>query len=257
MANSDKTSAEPEGIDRLFYELASESRLGILKALQVKNYRMQEIARKLDLTDTEAFRQLQRLSEAQLIQKLPEGAYAITEYGKLIMRFSESFEFAFKFKQTLLTRNLWRIPDQFINRLGELSQVQLGTDAVEMMNNAGQLFETAEKYIWLIGQRPLSFLDVKAVEILQKGVTIRLLFDESSRKFFEKIPDIKDHFEKRIIPVIPAVLIMSEKFAGLNVLSIDGRSDNAVFYGNDPKFLKWAADLFLYYWEQGKCCYAT
>ena len=250
-----ETSAENDGLDRLFYELASESRLDILKALQAKNYRMQELARKLDLTDTEAFRQLQRLSESQLIQKLPEGAYAITEYGKLIMRFSESFEFAFKFKQTLLTRNIWRIPDQFINRLGELSQVQLGTDAVEMMNNAAQLFEAAEKYIWLIGQKPLGFLDVKAAEILQKGVTIKLVFDEGSRKFFEKIPDVKDHFEKRVVPTVPAVLLMSEKFAGLSVLSIDGRSDSAVFYGNDAKFLKWASDLFLYYWEQGKHCY--
>ena len=191
MAISGEISAETKGIDRLFYELASESRLGILKALQTKNYRMQEIARKLDLTDTEAFRQLQRLSETQLIQKLPEGTYTITEYGKLIMQSSESFEFAFKFKQTLLMRNLWRIPDQFINRFGELSKVQLGTDTVEMMNNAGQLFATAEKYIWLIGQRPPSFLDAKAAETLQKGVTIRLLFDENSRKFFEKSLTLK------------------------------------------------------------------
>ena len=137
--------AGEEGLDRLFYELASESRLGILRALQTKNYKMQEIARKLELTDTEAFRQLQRLSEAQLIQKQPDGTYTITEYGKLILQFSASYEFAFKFKQCLLTRNIWRIPEQFINRLGELSQATLSTDAIEMVNNAELLISSCRE----------------------------------------------------------------------------------------------------------------
>ena len=244
-----------EGIDRLFYELANESRLNILRQLLAKNFRIQEIARKLDLTDTEAFRQLQRLSEALLIKKQPDGAYTITEYGKLLLQFSRSFEFAFKFKQCLLTRNVWRIPEQFINRLGELSQATLSTDAIEMVNKSEQLILGAEKYLWIIGERPLSFLSAKVIEQAQKGIKFRLLFDESCSKFYENIPEIKDVFEKRVIPATPAILIISEKFAGINMLSIDGRGDNVVFYGKDPALLKWANDLFLHYWDQGKRCY--
>jgi predicted transcriptional regulator len=247
--------AGEEGLDRLFYELASESRLGIMRTLQTKNYRMQEIARKLELTDTEAFRQLQRLSEAQLIQKQPDGAYTITEYGKLLLLFSASFEFAFKFKQCLLTRNVWRIPDQFISRLGELSQATLSTDAIEMVNNAELLISSAEKFLWIIGERPLSFLGAKATEKVQKGLSVKLLFDEIGRKYFESLPEMKGVFEKKVIPLIPVTLVMNEKIAGINLLSIDGRGDNAIFYGNDSKLLRWATDLFLYYWEQGKRCY--
>jgi predicted transcriptional regulator len=249
--------ASQEGLYRLFYELASESRLTILQTLQTKNYRMQEIARKLELTDTEAFRQLQRLSEAQLIQKQPDGSYAITEYGKLVLQFSTSFEFAFKFKHCLLTRNVWRLPEQFINRLGELSQATLSTDTIEMVNNAELLISTAEKYLWIIGERPLSFLGARATEKVQKGLSVKLLFDEIGRKNFENLPEMKGVFEKKVIPLIPATLIMNEKIAGINILSIDSRSDNAVFYGRDPKLLKWATDLFLYYWEQGKRIYPT
>jgi predicted transcriptional regulator len=40
-------------------------------------------------------------------------------------------------------------------------------------------------------------------------------------------------------------------------VDVDGRSDYALFYGKDPQFLKWATDLFLYYWNQGKPCYPT
>ena len=143
-----------EGVDRVFYELASESRLSVLRQLMTKNYKMQELARKLELTDTEAFRQLQRLSEAQMIQKQPDGTYAITQYGKLLMQFSHSFDFAFKFRQCLLTRNIWRIPPQFIDRLGELSEVTLSTDSLEMVNNIDLLISNSEKYLWIIGERP-------------------------------------------------------------------------------------------------------
>ena len=222
----------------MFYELASESRLGILRELQTKNYKMQELARKLDLTDTEAFRQLQRLSEALLIQKQPDGAYSITQYGKLLMQFSHSFEFAFKFRQCLLTRDIWRLPDQFINRLGELSQVALSTDSLEMVNNVELLISGSKKYLWIIGEKPLSFLDTKITQQVQEGLTIRLMFDETNRKFYENIPETKGIFEKKVIPIIPATLVLNEKFAGVNLLSIDGRADNAVFYGKDPELLK-------------------
>jgi predicted transcriptional regulator len=245
------------GLDRVFYELASESRLEILRELQTKNYKMQELARKLDLTDTEAFRQLQRLSEALLIQKQTDGAYSITQYGKLLMQFSHSFEFAFKFRQTLLTRDIWRLPTQFIDRLGELSKVALTTDSLEMINNVELLISNSEKHLWVIGERPLSFLGAKIGSQFQKGLTMRLMFEEDNRKLFENIPDVKDTFEKRVIPKIPATLVLNEKFAGVNLLSVDGRADNAVFYGSDLAFLKWATDLFLYYWEQGKRCYPT
>ena len=49
---------EESGLEKLFFELASESRLGILRELQKENLKMQEIARRLDVTPTEAFRQL-------------------------------------------------------------------------------------------------------------------------------------------------------------------------------------------------------
>ena len=245
---------DQDGLDKLFFELASESRLGILFELQTKNLKMQEVAQKLSLTHTEVFRQLQRLSEALLIQKKPEGTYAITQNGKLLLELSSSFEFVSRFRQSLLSRDLERIPYQFINRLGELSQAKLSMDTNEMINNAEQLIIGAEKYLWLIGQRPLSSLNQKADEISQKGVQVKLLFDENSRKFYDNIPE-KRNFEKRVVPTIPAIMLINEKMAGINILPTDKRGDSMVLYGSDPKLLKWADDLFLYFWEQGKRCF--
>ncbi len=246
---------DKEGLDRVFFELASESRLSILRELLTKNYKMQELARKLDLTDTEAFRQLQRLNEALLIQKQPDGSYQITQYGKLLMQFSHSFEFAHKFRKCLLTRDIWRIPTQFIDRLGELSQATLNVEPLEMINDIQALISNSDKQLWVIGERPIGFMDKVFAEKMQKGLAIKLLFDEENRKFFENAPDVKGVFEKRVIPQIPVTLLLSEKFGGVNLISIDGRADSAVFYGNDPAFLQWISDLFLYFWEQGKHIY--
>ena len=243
------------GIDKLFFELASESRLGILFELQKKSLKMQEVAQKLSLTHTEVFRQLQRLSEALLIQKQLDGSYAITQNGKLLLRFAYGFEFVSKFKKLLLTRDIERIPYQFINRLGELSQATLSTNSIEMVNSAEQLITGAEKYLWIIGERPLSFLAAKVTEKVQKGLSMRMLFDESCRKFYENLPEVKGIIEKRVIPRIPAILIINENCAGINMLSMDERADNAIFFGRDQALLKWANDLFVYYWEQGKRLY--
>jgi predicted transcriptional regulator len=245
-----------EGVDRVFYELASESRLGILRELLIKNYKMQEIARKLDLTDTEAFRQLQRLSEALLIQRQPDGSYAITQYGKLLMQFAHSFEFAFKFKKCLITRDLWRIPEPFINRFGELAESSLSTDTIGMLNGVELLIKNVEKYLWVMSDRPMNLFSSEITELLQKNVfAIRILIDERSLPLYQNIPEVKGILEKKVIPVSPATMIISEKYAGINMLSIDGRADSAIFYGKDPAFLRWANDLFCYYWDQGKRCY--
>jgi predicted transcriptional regulator len=247
-----------EGLDRVFYELASESRLSILLELLAKNYKMQELARKLDLTDTEAFRQLQRLCEALLIQRQSDGSYAITQYGRLLMQFSRSFEFASKFKDCLLTRDLWQLPEPFVNRLGELTQASLNTDTIEMLNAADLLIRKIEKYLWVMADKPMNLMDDDITQRFKENpFTMRLLLDERSEPLFSHVPEIKGILEKRVVPVLPVAMVMSEKYAGINMHSIDGRTDNAIFYGKDPTFLKWVSDLFLYYWEQGKRHYQT
>jgi len=244
------------GLDKLFFELASESRLGILTELQKHDAKMPEIARKLTLTNTETFRQLQRLNEALLIEKKPDGAYGISQNGKLLLEFSHSFEFVSKFGKCLLTRDLWRMPYQFINRLGELSEANLITDVSEMINSLENIILGAEKFLFCIGRKPIGSLSVKAGKPVEKGVPLKLLFDEENKNYYRNYVENK-YFEMRVIPAVPAVVVISEKCAAINLLSLDNRQDVRMFYGPDPKILKWASDLFQYYWDQGKRVYPT
>jgi hypothetical protein len=88
-------------IEKLFFELAGESRFSILQELGKQDGKMVDIARKLKLTTTEAFRQLQRLNDSLLITKNTEGIYRISEYGLLVLQFSSSFQFIHKHRVLL------------------------------------------------------------------------------------------------------------------------------------------------------------
>jgi predicted transcriptional regulator len=234
-----------EGIERLFFELASESRLGILRELHAKNLRMQEIARRLDLTATEAVRQLKRLTEASLIQRRPEGSYAITEYGKLVLQLSSSLEFVFKHQEYFLTHDIWRLPHQFVNRIGELSQVNLMMGTMEGISKTEQILREAEQYVWGLGEgRFTEAMSTIPNERIRKGVEYRILSPLPAAKL--------QNLENRTLSDIPAVFSLTEKEAIICFHLVGGNMDYAGFSGKDRVFLGWVNVLFLYYWDKGK-----
>jgi predicted transcriptional regulator len=233
-----------ERIDRLFFELASESRLDILRELQTKELKMQEIARRLDLTATEAFRQLERLSAALLVQRQPDGSYALTPFGKLELHLSSSMEFVLKYKQYFLTHDLGRLPVQFVNRIGELSKANLNMNLAESTTRSSQIIGEARQYMWGISPEPLpTSFDVIAKQI-PEGAEYKILSPQPPAKF--------PNFENRTLSDSPVVFALTEKEASVSFRLNDGRVDYAVFIGNDPAFLNWVKDLFLHYWNKGK-----
>ncbi|MFB3888481.1 MAG: helix-turn-helix transcriptional regulator [Candidatus Bathyarchaeia archaeon] len=233
-----------ERLDKLFFELASESRIEILRELQKENLKMQDIARRLNLTATEAFRQLERLSAALLVQRQPDGTYALTPFGRLELHLSSSMEFALKHKQYFLTHDVWRLPQQFVDRIGELSKATLNMNLVESTRKSSQIIGEAQRYMWGISPEPLPQpFDVISKQI-PKGAEYKILSPQPPARF--------PNLENRTLADYPAVFALTEKEAAFSFRFTDGRPDYAAFFGNDPLFLDWVKDLFLHYWEKGK-----
>jgi predicted transcriptional regulator len=240
---------EKEGLERLYYELASESRIQILRHLETENIKMNELARRLDLTATEVFRQLQRLSGAQLIQKNQEGAYLLTAYGKLLMQLSSSVEFVFKHRQYFLTHEVSKLPREFINRLGELSETNLETDVIAIMNKIEKIVKEGESYEYFLGEKALSHMEPVMRAKSEAGVKFRFLFPKSL------LPPNSDvwverNIEGRGLSVVPAFLSLTEKEGIVCLPTTSGILDYLGFSGSDKTFLNWAKDLFLFYWER-------
>jgi predicted transcriptional regulator len=205
---------------------------------------MQEIARRLDLTATEAFRQLERLSAALLVQRQPDGAYALTQYGKLELHLSASMEFVLKNKQYFLNHDIWQLPQQFVNRIGELSQATLKMGLIESTFKSSQLIGEAKQFMWGISPEALPQTFDAIAKQMPKGVQYRILSPQPPTK----LPNL----ENRTISSSPAILAITEKEATLCFRFLDGRVDYAGFIGDDPAFLNYVKDLFLYYWDKGK-----
>ncbi len=240
-------------MEKLFFELASESRLCILRELQKENVKMQEIARRLDVTATEAFRQLQRLSEALLVQKQPDSTFTVTQYGKLVLQLSSPLEFALKHKEYFLAHDVWQLPSQFVGRIGELSQANLILDTVESLNRGQRMFMKAQQYGWGIAEGVVPELMGPIIdEHARKGLKFRFLIPEDRLPSKANQPSTTQNIEIRGLADLPAIIAVTEKEAAVCFRLVEGRMDYSGFYGKDSSFLRWAKDLFLYYWDKGK-----
>jgi predicted transcriptional regulator len=241
------------GIEKLFFELASENRLDILRELESKNLKMQEIARRLDVTATEAFRQLERLSTALLVKRQPDGTFAIAEFGKLVLRLSSSFQFVSKYKDYFSTHDVMRLPLQFVNRLGELSQGTLTMDTIENLNRSERAFTEAEQYGWGIAEGTIpERMGPIMEEQIRKGVKLRFLIPESRLPTSVNPPTPMKNLEVRGLSNLPAIVVFTEKEGAVCFRQVGGKVDYAGFFGKDPTFLTWVKDLFLHYWDKAK-----
>jgi len=240
-----------DGIERLYYELASENRIQILRQLQRAPLKMNEIARRIDLTATEVFRQLQRLNEALLIQKDQEGAYLLTAYGKLLLQLGSSVEFVFKHKQYFLTHDVTKLPTEFINRLGELSKTTLESDVIASMNKIEKIVKDGDRFEYFLGEKALSHMEPALRAKSAAGTKFKFLFPKSLLPPNSEVW-IEHNIEGRGLQEIPAFLSLTEKEAIICLPSIEGKLDYLGFSGSDSTFLNWAKNLFLFYWEKSR-----
>ena len=236
-------------MENLFFCLSSKSRLDILYALSCKRLRMNEIARKIDITPTEASRQVQRLRDERIIRKHNDDRYSLTHFGELVMHFFPSLRFISKYKQYFIAHDVWRLPPQFISRLGELSQGNLSTELAETVNGIENLINSSDDHVWVITNQGMAVHTKAMIERLSKGVKFRSLVPENVIGS-SQIHIFSKNVERRVLSSIPGLFSMSEKEAFVSLLSMDGKVDGFGFFGKDPSFMKWANDFFLYYWDQ-------
>jgi predicted transcriptional regulator len=216
-----------EGVERLFFELASESRLGILRKLMEKDWKMNEVAR-----------------EGLLVQKQPEGTYAITEYGRVVLQLSASLDFVFKHKEYFVKHDVSWLPPQFLNRIGELSQANLMMGMVESTMKSSTLIGEAEKFMWAVSPEPVPQAFDEISKQIPKSAEYRILSPQ---------PPVKlSNLENRTLTEPPVVMVVTEKEAGICFRFKEGRVDYAGFFGKDPAFRNFIKDLFLYQWNKGK-----
>ncbi len=246
----------PEAGDRpgeLFFQLANADRRRILEEAVKEDLKLSETARKLNLTPTETFRHLQRLTEGGLLARLPDGRYGVTAYARLVLDSSSSLDFASQHREFFTDHDASRLPPEFRNRLGELSKGVLSTENFATLNKITEGLRNAKLRIDIIVYAHLGVVGEIMQQRQQEGVKLRMLLPESFIPEQEALPpSSRFPIEMRVLPVVCASMVMTEKEAGVSLPRIDGKFDLVGFYGNDESFLRWTGDLFRNQWEKAK-----
>lgn len=242
-----------QDIQDLFFDLASEIRLEILSELKKQALKTNDLARQIDLTPTESLRQLQRLTKAKLIQRQPDGSYKITQFCKLVMQLSSAFEFVSKYKEYFLSHDIWRLPYEFVNRIGELSAANLVVDVPDAINHAERMVREAEEYVWTLHDKGLDAMTPIMIQKYKNGVkSFKFMFAENQLSSDNRPSFGRPEVEERTLSSIPAIIVCTEKEAAICFLSNEGRADFAGFVGKDEMFKKWVSDAYLHFWKSGK-----
>jgi predicted transcriptional regulator len=212
---------------------------------------MREIARKLDLTTTETFRQMQRLSDSLLIKKQSDGTYGTTQYGLLVLRQSNNLDILFQNRTFFASHDFTKLSSQFLDRIGELSEAKFSSDTMASINIVQRIIQEADQYVWATAaEQPLSIREILAQSI-PRGVKYKFLFPRRYIPATPTVPGMERAVEWRAIEDIAVNIVISEKEAGISFYLPDGKTDYVGFSGKDPVFMNWVKDIFLHYWAKG------
>ena len=251
-----KEEAGPEDVETdLFFQLASVDRKNILKELQRNEMKLAEVARRLNMSGTEGLRQLQRLGEAELVTRGPDGKYQLTPYGTLVLDDSATLEFISKHREYFMEHDANLLPKEFRSRLGELSDCKLINETVGTLNWVTWFYESAQKKIdaTVVG---LEMQVNVAIRRVREGVPSRWLLDQSfATRASELLRSEKIRPEIRVVPRVIGHVAATDKAAVLTLRRRDGELSFAAFVGENPEFIGWAEDLFELQWQEARIWY--
>jgi len=205
------------------------------------------------MTPTEAVRQLQRLTEAGLLEKTPEGKYRPTSYAKLMLDTSVPLDLIAKFRKFFLAHDASLLPSEYRARLGELSEVKLMATTTEIFNNTTKMIKNARERIDATVEVGFEVHLQMMRQRLQEGVKVRWLIQES---FLPKAKPMlrseKQIPEMKTTPRLSGHIYVTDKAAAITLRRNDGTMSLSSLFSEDSTFLKWAGDLFKFEWEKAK-----
>ena len=259
---SDKPEEISEKIVKDIFEIASEQRLSILLKLNEKKSKLGIMAKELGATAPEVKRNFDRLLKAKLIEKDDNGSFQLTLYGKTICTQVPMFLFLSQNKKYFSEHDFGDIPNKFVQRIGSLSQSNMISGGVRVLEKWTEIYKNAEKYIFNILVEVPYNPDVieLLLEKLKNGIKIHSIFSEEAiipkeRNYIEKKGLFKkflvsETLKRKMRKAVKAAIILNEKEAGIMFPRNNGEEDmTKMLYGNDPSFHEWCFDYFKDCWD--------
>ncbi len=243
--------ADPEErATELFFQLASIDRRKILSEFSKENLSLTETAKRLDITATEALRQLHRMTEAGLLDRMPDGKYHLTTYAKLVLETAASLDFISRFREYFQEHDSSSLPCEYRNRLGDLSKAKLITNTVDTFNHVTDMIKSAKERIDATVEVGFEIHLNMMRQRLAAGVKVRWLMQDSFLPTAKTLLRSDKQFpEVRSTPRVMGHIYLTDQAGAVTLRRNNGAMSYAAFMGEDPSFLRWANGLFAHEWE--------
>jgi predicted transcriptional regulator len=246
-------------IVKLLFDLSSVDRLTLLLAIRKEeNLRLTRLAEKIRATIQETSRHVGRLTEAKLIEKKSDGFYRLTSYGILVLLLLSSFSLISKTRDYFLSHDISFLPQEFIERIGELSAYERAQNVSNVLRHIEQVMSLANEYVWLMADQALVTGPSVAQAIGNREPSVRIMIPKSCHKP-EQYQHIKtllgNKLELKLLSDESAkiAIAMNEKIAGVSFPDLKGKMDfDSGFMSSSIDFHKWCNDVFNFYWNRSK-----
>lgn len=246
----------------LFTELGSEIRCSMLVSLNKGPAKLSSLARQLDITAQHAHQNLNRLCDADLVER-GDGMFHITEFGRIVTGQIPYFLFAKKHSAFFNDHTVAGIPEKFVQRIGALAGCRSINSVTTVLQKLKELESSATEFLKVMVPQAWPEEGEIFIDRAGRGVEIYVLPGYNTvfpKNVMEHIaPRVQEFVSKGIIKgrmtehLSIAVYVADNVRAAVMFPNAKGEVDmNSMFVGEDPTFCEWCSDYFDYMWERSK-----
>ena len=108
----------------------------------------------------EAHRNVNRLQDAGLIEKNPEGVFSLTTFGNTIIKQIPTFNYLSMHKEYFSEHIFGELPIKFVMRLGALDRCEYVKGVVAILERWKNIYREADQYIYeIVPQVPIDLIE--------------------------------------------------------------------------------------------------
>jgi predicted transcriptional regulator len=250
-------------VSEIFSELASETRCSILISLAKRTAKLSLLARELDITAQDTFRNINRLVEAGLVKRgggEDGGAFQLTELGRQVTKQIPYFLVIKKHQQLFEDHTLKYIPDKFVQRIGALQNCEVVENVTPVLERLKKLECSAKQSLRIMVSQAWPEEGKIFAERAMNNVEVWTIIGRNTvfpKEVIESAVPTIDGLQKsgkikgKMLDTVSIALYVSDSQSAAMLPDMKGNVDmSMLLVGSDQSFNEWCLDLFNHFWKR-------